>query len=57
MSTPRGTPPDTPPNTPMSTPAPVDFYFDFISGYGYFASLQIEALAARHGRKVNWLLG
>jgi 2-hydroxychromene-2-carboxylate isomerase len=36
------------------TPAPIDFYFDFISGYGYFASLRIEALAARHGRRVNW---
>lgn len=34
--------------------APIDFYFDFISGYGYFASLRIEALAARHGRRVNW---
>jgi 2-hydroxychromene-2-carboxylate isomerase len=38
----------------MAAPAPVDFYFDFISGYGYFASLRIEALAARHGRSVNW---
>ena len=35
-------------------PAPVDFYFDFISGYGYFASLRIGELAARHGRRVNW---
>lgn len=34
--------------------APLDFYFDFISGYGYFASLRIEAIAARHGRSVNW---
>ena len=34
--------------------APIDFYFDFISLYGYFASLRIEALAARHGRGVNW---
>ena len=38
----------------MNATAPVDFYFDFISGYGYFASLRIEALAARHGRSVNW---
>ena len=37
-----------------ATPAPVVFYFDFISGYGYFASLRIEALAARHGRGVRW---
>ena len=30
------------------------FYFDFISPYGYFASLRIEELAARHGREVEW---
>jgi len=34
--------------------APIDFYFDFISGYGYLASLRIEAMAARHGRRVDW---
>ncbi len=33
---------------------PIDFYFDFISGYGYFASLRIEEIAARYGRSVNW---
>jgi 2-hydroxychromene-2-carboxylate isomerase len=33
---------------------PIDFYFDFLSMYGYFASLRIEALAARHGRSVRW---
>jgi 2-hydroxychromene-2-carboxylate isomerase len=33
---------------------PVHFYFDFISPFGYFASLRIEALAARHGRQVQW---
>ncbi len=33
---------------------PLDFYFDFISGYGYFASLRIDQIAARHGRTVNW---
>ena len=37
-----------------AAPAALDFYFDFISGYGYFASLRIEAIAARHGRRVNW---
>jgi 2-hydroxychromene-2-carboxylate isomerase len=37
-----------------AAPAALDFYFDFISGYGYFASLRIEAIAARHGRAVNW---
>ena len=33
---------------------PIDFYFDFLSLYGYFASLRIEAVAARHGRTVRW---
>lgn len=33
---------------------PIDFYFDFISPYAYIASTQIGALAARHGRSVNW---
>ena len=35
-------------------PDPVDFYFDFSSPYGYFASHKIDALAARHGREVRW---
>jgi len=35
-------------------PAPLAFYFDFISPYGYFASLRIDELAARHGRAVDW---
>jgi 2-hydroxychromene-2-carboxylate isomerase len=34
--------------------APVDFYFEFASPYGYLASTQIDALAARHGRTVAW---
>lgn len=34
--------------------APIDFYFDFASPYGYFASLRIDELAAKHGRAVNW---
>ncbi|MDM7941590.1 MAG: 2-hydroxychromene-2-carboxylate isomerase [Hydrogenophaga sp.] len=34
--------------------APIDFYFDFISSYGYFASLRIEDIAARHGCTVRW---
>ena len=33
---------------------PIDFYFDFSSPYGYFAANRIDALAARHGRGVNW---
>ena len=35
-------------------PAPIDFYFDFSSPYGYLAATRIEALAAKHGRWVNW---
>jgi 2-hydroxychromene-2-carboxylate isomerase len=35
-------------------PAPLDFYFDFSSPYGYIASEKIETLAARHGRRVDW---
>ena len=34
--------------------APIEFYFDPISPYGYLASTQIEALAARYGREVDW---
>lgn len=39
----------------MSTvAAPIDFWFDFSSPYGYFMSEKIDALAARHGRRVRW---
>ena len=38
----------------MNAAAPIDFYFDFSSPYSYIASEWIEALAARHGRTVNW---
>ncbi|MGH6928124.1 MAG: 2-hydroxychromene-2-carboxylate isomerase [Dongiaceae bacterium] len=34
--------------------AAIDFYFDFSSPYGYLASTQIDALAAKHGRTVAW---
>ncbi|MDX2218714.1 MAG: 2-hydroxychromene-2-carboxylate isomerase [Burkholderiales bacterium] len=34
--------------------APVDFYFDFSSPYGYLASRFIDDIAARHGREVAW---
>ena len=34
--------------------APIEFYFDFISPYAYFGSTQIDALAERYGRKVDW---
>jgi 2-hydroxychromene-2-carboxylate isomerase len=33
---------------------PIDFYFEFASPYGYLASTQIDALAARHGRTALW---
>lgn len=34
--------------------APVDFYFDFISPYGYLAATQVEKLASDHARSVRW---
>jgi 2-hydroxychromene-2-carboxylate isomerase len=37
-----------------TNPTPLHFYFDFISPFGYFASLRIAALAAKHGRQVQW---
>ena len=38
---------------PATGPA-LDFWFDFISPYGFLASLRIDDIAARHGREVNW---
>ncbi len=39
----------------MASPrSSLQFYFDFISPYGYFASMRIDELAARHGRTVEW---
>ncbi|HEY3563984.1 MAG TPA: 2-hydroxychromene-2-carboxylate isomerase [Casimicrobiaceae bacterium] len=35
-------------------PEPIQFHFDFSSPYGYLGSEKIEALAARHGRTVDW---
>jgi len=35
-------------------PEPIEFYFDFASPYGYFASHRIDALAERHGRTAAW---
>lgn len=32
----------------------IGFYFDFSSPYSYIASEWVEALAARHGRRVQW---
>lgn len=34
--------------------APIEFWSDALSPYGYIAATQIEALAARHGRRVIW---
>lgn len=34
--------------------APFEFYFDFSSPYGYFASTQIDALAAEFNREARW---
>lgn len=33
---------------------PIEFWFDFSSGYAYFAAQSIDELAARHGRTVLW---
>ncbi len=35
-------------------PAPIDFYFDFASPYGYLAAHRIDAIADRHERTVTW---
>ena len=32
----------------------IDFYFDFISPFGFFASLRIDDLAAKYGLVANW---
>jgi len=34
--------------------APLEFYFDFSSPYGYLASLRIDDIAAEFGRAVTW---
>ena len=41
---------------PRRSTAPIDFYFDFSSPYGYFAAEKIDALAERFGRTVLWHL-
>lgn len=38
----------------MGMAAPLDFYFEFASPYGYLASLRIDAIAAAHEREVAW---
>ncbi|MBU1360805.1 MAG: 2-hydroxychromene-2-carboxylate isomerase [Gammaproteobacteria bacterium] len=32
----------------------MEFFFDFVSPYAYLASTRIDALAAEHGREVDW---
>lgn len=34
--------------------APIGFYFDFISPYGWLGAVGIERIAASHGREVDW---
>lgn len=34
--------------------SPIEFYFDFSSPYGYFASCRIDEVGQRHGRHVIW---
>lgn len=34
--------------------APIEFYFDFSSPYGYLGAQRIDAIAAEFGRTANW---
>jgi len=34
--------------------SPIEFWFDFSSGYAYFAANAIDPLGQRHGRTVRW---
>lgn len=38
----------------MNDKAAIDFWFDFSSPYGYLMAEKIDAVAAKHGRKVKW---
>ena len=38
----------------MTEDKPIEFYFEFASPYGYFASTKIDAIAAKYGRTVDW---
>ena len=42
------------PGKGKSVTAPIEFWFDFSSPYGYLAAQKIDALAAKHGRAVDW---
>ncbi len=37
-----------------AVPAPIDFYFEFSSPYGYVASCLADELGKRTGRELNW---
>lgn len=45
---------DAPAASAAATPQPIEFWFDFTSPYAYFASIEVESVAARHGRAVTW---
>jgi len=32
----------------------IDFYFDFISPYGYIAAMKVDIIGAQYNRKINW---
>jgi len=34
--------------------APLEFYFDFASPYGYIGAQRIDTIAQKHGRTVDW---
>jgi len=36
------------------TTGPIHFYFDLASPYAYLASHRVDAIAARHGRTIDW---
>ncbi|MCW1930918.1 2-hydroxychromene-2-carboxylate isomerase [Pararhodobacter zhoushanensis] len=38
----------------ISDQHPVEFYFDFISPFGFLASLRVDDLAAKYGRETTW---
>ncbi|HAA92932.1 MAG TPA: 2-hydroxychromene-2-carboxylate isomerase [Rhodospirillaceae bacterium] len=38
----------------MNEHKPIEFYFEFASPYGYFASVKIDGIAAKYGRTVQW---
>jgi 2-hydroxychromene-2-carboxylate isomerase len=38
----------------MAEPSPIEFYFDFISPFGWFGSHMIEPVAQKHGRRLDW---